>query len=600
MSFFHQFAVCNLQFAICNPGHSFVLGCRRNAMQIAKCKMQNANSRCARRAVAQRRGMIFVTTLWVTLILAALVLVFARSMGVEALASSNRLAADQAAAVELGGEQWVLAQVDNVDGTADYVMNTNAEALPIGKGYLWLLRPAADETSYEFGLTDEASKLNISTAKAQQLIQLPGMTNVAADSIVDWEDPDESPTNGDGAESSYYNNLPEPYKSKNAAFETVEELRLVKGIDDQILFGMDRNRNAVVEPAEQARGMIPAGTGTGQEQGPGQSGGQGQALGLGAGASFNGSSPNRGIFPFVTVFTAEPNTDIQGGPRTNVNGVETRPPGPGGVPPNPNRPPGTGAPPATPRPGYGGGGGGRRAAPAPSGGGGRPPGGPGPQPQGGPPVPGAPGAPGGPGGNGIDPLQQVLQQYLPGRATQIMAIVQTKRPFSNLFDFAQKVGMSSQELRMVADHLTWTNATTMRGLINVNTAPREVLLTLPGLSAGDADALISQRQRADTSSIAWVADAMSMSKAALIGSLITNRSFFYSADIVAVSGDGRAFKRVRIVVDARTSPAKIVFRKDLTSWGWPLPAEVRDSLRSGHGPGASLGGATGHMGANRL
>jgi hypothetical protein len=67
------------------------------------------------------------------------------------------------------------------------------------------------------------------------------------------------------------------------------------------------------------------------------------------------------------------------------------------------------------------------------------------------------------------------------------------------------------------------------------------------------------------------------------GGRITTNSYQYSADIVAVSSDGRAFKRVRIVVDARETPARIVYRKDLTSDGWPLPQDVLDQLRSGNG-----------------
>jgi len=120
-----------------------------------------------------------------------------------------------------------------------------------------------------------------------------------------------------------------------------------------------------------------------------------------------------------------------------------------------------------------------------------------------------------------------------------------------------------------------------------------VLLTLPGFQPNDVDAIIGERQSADTSSIMWLGNAMSMQKAAQIGQYITNRSFIYSADIVAVSGDGRAFKRVRIVVDARTSPAKIMYRKDLTTYGWPLPEAVRTSLRQGKGPGPSLTSGTG-------
>jgi len=80
--------------------------------------------------------------------------------------------------------------------------------------------------------------------------------------------------------------------------------------------------------------------------------------------------------------------------------------------------------------------------------------------------------------------------------------------------------------------------------------------------------------------------------AAGLASSITWVSYQYSADIVAVSGDGRAFKRVRIVVDARTQPAKIVYRKDLTYLGFPLPERLRTSLQTGKGVPQDLTGTT--------
>ena len=108
------------------------------------------------------------------------------------------------------------------------------------------------------------------------------------------------------------------------------------------------------------------------------------------------------------------------------------------------------------------------------------------------------------------------------------------------------------------------NATTVVGRVNVNTAPQQVLMALPGFTEADAQALIAQRQTGgDMSSIAWVVQAMASQpqKALVIGDAITTRSYQYSADIVAVSGDGRTFKRVRIVVDGRTSPAKTTQEK---------------------------------------
>jgi type II secretory pathway component PulK len=501
-----------------------------------------------------RHGTIFVTAMWVTIILGAVVLVYARSMRVELIAAANRVSTSQADAIENGVESYVQAAVDNVDGEADYVLSLPGEQCRLGDGYFWLLRPAANQQNYEFGITDEAAKLNInvaakSTNPSAQLLMLPGITNQQADSIVDWIDTDtQNVTGGDGAENSYYEGLPEPYDAKNADLETIEELLLVQGFgpggpnqgygqnqgngQNQVspqnpdpLFGIDRNRNGVIEQGEASQGTT--------------------------GTNSNGETADRGIFPFVTIYSQEPDTDIQGNKRINCSGT---------------------------------------------------------------------------GGNNNNLSQQLTTAGVTAQvASKIASAVQRNAPIRNIFDLANKAGLSSQDLATVADKLTFqaaaagaatgggrtgggtgggtgtttTSTTTLKGLININTAPREVLMTLTAVSSltqNDIDSLINERQRADTSTIMWVADSLAMNKAAEIGSFITARSFVYSADIVAVSGDGRAFKRVRIVVDATTSPAKIIYRKDLTALGWPLPEEVRTSLRQGKGPGSSLASGSGGFG----
>jgi general secretion pathway protein K len=56
------------------------------------------------------------------------------------------------------------------------------------------------------------------------------------DSILDWKDADDL-TRLHGAESDYYMSLPNPYKAKNANFDNLEELLLVKGMTSEILYG---------------------------------------------------------------------------------------------------------------------------------------------------------------------------------------------------------------------------------------------------------------------------------------------------------------------------------------------------------------------------
>ena len=67
----------------------------------------------------------------------------------------------------------------------------------------------------------------------QRLLDTLGIDRAVADAVVDWLDKDEDPRVG-GAESSYYLGLPKPYRAKNDLFDTVGELRLVRGVTDEV------------------------------------------------------------------------------------------------------------------------------------------------------------------------------------------------------------------------------------------------------------------------------------------------------------------------------------------------------------------------------
>jgi type II secretory pathway component PulK len=89
------------------------------------------------------------------------------------------------------------------------------------------------------------------------LMSLPGMTLQIADSILDWLDEDSDPR-PNGSELEYYSVLPTPYAPKNGPIDSVEELLLVRGVTPDLLFGIDSNRNGVVDPAERQRGVVDA------------------------------------------------------------------------------------------------------------------------------------------------------------------------------------------------------------------------------------------------------------------------------------------------------------------------------------------------------
>jgi type II secretory pathway component PulK len=118
-----------------------------------------------------------------------------------------------------------------------------------------------------YGALDESGKLNVNALIAQDpsgqvlydaLMKLPYMTEDVADAIVDWVDADDN-IRAAGAESAYYQGLPQPYMSKNGPLNSVEELLLVRGVSWPTLFGNDRNRNGRLDPGEELDGDFTRG-----------------------------------------------------------------------------------------------------------------------------------------------------------------------------------------------------------------------------------------------------------------------------------------------------------------------------------------------------
>src|SRR5579872_4444406 len=167
----------------------------------------------------RRRGVIFIMALGIIVVLTGLALVFAQAMRTEALASANRRSQAEADSIELGAEQWVMAQVDAYQTDAMTITQVPAEAIQVGTGYFWVMQFNPDNDTDQgrlYGITDECSKLNINNASATQLESLPcDMQQNVADAINDWRKSATS-ASGDGAESDYYSALTEPYECKNA------------------------------------------------------------------------------------------------------------------------------------------------------------------------------------------------------------------------------------------------------------------------------------------------------------------------------------------------------------------------------------------------
>ena len=95
-----------------------------------------------------------------------------------------------------------------------------------------------------YGMMDEERKININIEKtapgnvAEYRKVLGSLSASLTDDIInamiDWQDPDSEVTSPGGAEEADYEALERPYRCKNASFESVEELLLIKGMTREI------------------------------------------------------------------------------------------------------------------------------------------------------------------------------------------------------------------------------------------------------------------------------------------------------------------------------------------------------------------------------
>ncbi len=468
-----------------------------------------------RRRASSRRGVALVVTLAVVLSIASLAIVFARQMQGDMFASRNAVSAAQAEAIVDGVTRAVVADLwdDLVNGTAPAVDLIDVEGGRLGDGAYWIVRPNFDDdTRWAFGVVGESGKLDLNRATSEQLQALPNMSADLADAMIDWRDGDEDVSEY-GAEAPSYLALDPAYLAKNADFESVEELKLIVGMDDLILFGEDTNHNGVLDASENDAELT------------------------GVADNRNGVL-DRGLYDFVTVFggtSAAPDGDEP----VDLNNAETD--------------------------------------------------------------------------EVRDGLVAVLSE---ARANELAARVPSGRPFGSVLEFYVRLEVTPVEQTQLAGRLT-ASATDAPGggngggdganqpnqaagnagengddaseesvLVDVFFAPAEVFEALPGLEPGDGEAIVSARQSGVTAgSLSWVADALGNEKAFSIGPFLAARSQRFSADIVAISGDGRAFARRRVVVDATEAtadvPPRVVYSRDLSSLGWPLDPQIMADLRAG-------------------
>lgn len=379
-------------------------------------------------------------------------------------------------------------------------------------------------------VSDEEDLESTPSGARDLLMTLPGMTEDVADAILDWIDEDDVPRDF-GVESEYYTTLDPPYAPRNGPLITVEELLLVRGVTPQLLFGKDQNRNGVVDAHEMGGGAnMTGGLSTLQ-------------------AESNMGSLDRGWSAFFTLHGLEKNANVLGEPRIDLNGEDLQ--------------------------------------------------------------------------ALYDELSLVLSEE---QATFIVAY-----RLSGPYDGEEKGTSTSGELDLsgeggtritsildlidakvqvqfadddeptvlapafpllaagaflptLMDNVTINPAATIPGRININVAPRSILLGIPGMSEEIVEGIISSRSGFDPvenqdpnwQHETWplVEGVVTLEEMKMLAPFVCGGGDVYRAQVVGYYLDGEASARTEVIVDATGASPRIVFWRDISHLGRGYPLDV--------------------------
>lgn len=350
--------------------------------------------------------------LFVVLILTALAVSISSSSRRDVQAAANFLQQEQVARIARGAILYAAYELQT--STSNGATPPDLVPPPDTDGNGWT---QLGEGWYKLEIIDTASRLNINTATGAQIAALPGISDdpsIAA-AIVDWRDADDtvatvttSAGSFTGAESDYYQSLNPPYYAKNAPFDTVDELLLVRGITPTLLYGQ---AGAATPPGQPDQSALDEELDFGSRASR-QTGGTGSSTT----PSDLTSTSTTPLCELVTTYSKEMNVAADGTKRLNMKTATA------------------------------------------------------------------------------DQMVSRLgiQASLAARLVQWRQ--QSGNTLNSISDLLNVPGFTRAVMQQIGDKITMTDAQSRDGLININTAPAEVLATIPRVDATIYNTIIEARQ----------------------------------------------------------------------------------------------------------
>lgn len=215
----------------------------------------NYHHRNPKAASAKQRGAVLIMVLLIVALVAGLGIKFASQYQLGLARAESRWHGMQARAFLEGTEELakILFPEADIDLKTDYIGEPWGNEVPIEEDGVTGVAKLVDATS-KFNLNDlypkslfnpelpdtdpkrYSDRQRFFIRLLQAFPEAPVSTNEAIyllEALTDWVDSDDAESGQGGAESNYYQSQPEPYMAANGLFQSVEELRLVRGFTER-------------------------------------------------------------------------------------------------------------------------------------------------------------------------------------------------------------------------------------------------------------------------------------------------------------------------------------------------------------------------------
>ncbi len=199
-----------------------------------------------------QRGFVLITLLIVIALLFPVVITFYSKTQINLLQASNFRDTIQAVRMARSGVEAVSGVLRADDDTYDAFMDKWALGFPT---------LMINDEKIDITVTDEDGKLNINmlvgtegevnqefAARLRGIVKRLGGKEDIVNALIDWMDPDDIVTDPGGAEDEHYKEL--GYGPKNGPIDSLDELRMVKGFDEDLLVGRGLLKLLTVAPTD--------------------------------------------------------------------------------------------------------------------------------------------------------------------------------------------------------------------------------------------------------------------------------------------------------------------------------------------------------------